>query len=66
MSDDANLTENGYYFNLATGAVEQGLQSSWTQRMGPYATREDAAAALAKARQRSDDWDEQDREWENS
>ncbi len=66
MSDDGDLTENGYYFNLATGAVEQGLQSSWTQRMGPYATREEAAEALATARRRSEDWDEQDREWERS
>ncbi|PWD49952.1 hypothetical protein C8046_03915 [Serinibacter arcticus] len=63
---EQDLTEHGYYFNLATGAVEKGLQSSWTQRMGPYASQEDAEAALAKARQRTEDWDEQDREWEKS
>lgn len=64
--DEKDLTENGYYYNLETGDVEKGMQSSWTRRMGPYATSEDAAAALAKARQRTEDWDEQDREWEES
>lgn len=65
-SNDQDLTEHGYYFNLETGAVEKGLQSSWTQRMGPYATHEDAQAALARAQQRTEQWDEQDREWNES
>ena len=60
-----DLTETGYYYNVSTGQVEKGLVSSWTDRMGPYATEEDAAAALAKARDRSEAWDEADRKWEN-
>ena len=60
-----DLTESGYYYNVSTGQVEKGLVSSWTDRMGPYPTEEDAAAALAKARDRSEAWDEADRKWEN-
>lgn len=62
-SDD--LTESGYYYNLISGQVEKGLVSSWTDRMGPYATQEEAAAALEKARDRSEAWDEADRKWES-
>lgn len=60
-----DLTESGYYYNISTGQVEKGLVSSWSDRMGPYATQEDAAAALEKARDRSEAWDEADRKWEN-
>ena len=60
-----DLTETGYYYNISTGQVEKGLVSSWSDRMGPYATQEDAAAALEKARDRSEAWDEADRKWEN-
>ena len=60
-----DLTETGYYYNVSTGQVEKGLVSSWSDRMGPYATQEDAAAALEKARDRSEAWDEADRKWEN-
>ncbi|GMA31552.1 hypothetical protein [Litorihabitans aurantiacus] len=65
MAQD-DTAERGFYFNVETGAVEQGMQSSWTRRMGPYATREEAAQALATARRRTEDWDEQDREWNDS
>lgn len=62
-SDD--LTENGFYFNVGTGQVEKGMVSSWSHRMGPYATQEEAAAALEKAKERTQEWDEADREWES-
>ena len=52
---------DGYYFNLETGEVEQGKQSSWSSRLGPYPTREAAEQALATARQRTAAWDEEDR-----
>ena len=32
-------------------------------RLGPYATREEAEQALSRAHERTDAWDEQDREW---
>jgi hypothetical protein len=52
-----------FWFNPETGEVEQGRVSPWTDRMGPYPTREAAQAALAKAADRSEAWDEEDRRW---
>ncbi|MEV7972117.1 SPOR domain-containing protein [Cellulomonas sp. NPDC089187] len=54
------MTE-GFYFNVETGEVEQGKQSSWSSRLGPYPTREAAEEALSTARQRTAAWDEEDR-----
>jgi hypothetical protein len=51
----------GFYFNVETGEVEQGKQSSWSSRLGPYDTREAAEHALATARERNAAWDEEDR-----
>lgn len=56
MSDDATQ----YWYNTATGQVEEGRRSDWSAVMGPYATREDAQHALEKARARSEAWDAQD------
>lgn len=53
-----------YYFNTRTGEVEQGLISSWTERMGPYATLDEAARAMQTHAQRNREWDEADREWD--
>lgn len=53
-----------FYFNIATGQVEEGHQSSSDDLMGPYATREGAAAALTTARERTEQWDQDDREWD--
>lgn len=50
-----------FYFNVSTHEVEEGKASSWANRMGPYATREEAARALETAAQRSEAWDEEDR-----
>lgn len=55
--------ETGYYYNIETGEVEQGLVSDWTRRMGPYGTREDAEHALRTAAERTASWDEADRTW---
>lgn len=63
--DERDLTEHGYYFNVSTGEVEQGMVSSWPHRMGPYASRDDAAKALETARQRSEAWDEDDKRWDS-
>ena len=37
MADDEQ-----WWFNTKTGEVEQGAQSPWSDRAGPYATREEA------------------------
>ncbi len=52
-----------YYFNTATRMVEKGRQSSWEHLMGPYETHEEAQQALEIAREKSDDWDEDDAAW---
>lgn len=57
MSDDGGVE---FYYNLSTGEVEQGKLSSWTDRMGPYATREEAQHALDRARSRTEAWDAED------
>jgi ribosomal protein S16 len=54
-----------YWYNTVTGEVEEGRQSSWTRRLGPYATREEAQRAVEIAKQRAKEWDEDDdrRRW---
>jgi hypothetical protein len=53
-----------YYYNLTTGQVEEGKQSSGTELMGPYPTREAAAQALSGAAERNQEWEDQDEQWE--
>lgn len=53
-----------YWFNVATGKVEEGHQSDWRNLMGPYPTREAAEQALETARENTERWDAEDREWE--
>lgn len=55
--------EAEFWFNPATGEVEEGRQSPWTDRMGPYPTRDAAQHALDTARARSEAWDAEDRRW---
>ena len=52
-----------YFYNLATGQVEEGRMSEGLELMGPYPTREAAADALSHASQRNAEWDEADRAW---
>lgn len=52
-----------YWYNTRTGEVETGRRSSWTNLMGPYATREEAAGALGNARSRNQEWESDDEEW---
>ena len=54
-----------FYYNLSTGAVEEGAQSPATELMGPYATREEAARALSTAAERNRSWDEENAEWDD-
>ncbi len=53
-----------FYYNLSTGQVEEGKQSSGMELMGPYPTREEAQKALETAAQRNENWDEADKAWE--
>ena len=53
-----------YYYNLSTGTVEEGAQSPATDRMGPYASREEAEHALSTAAKRNETWEADDDSWE--
>ncbi|MGL5858055.1 MAG: hypothetical protein ACRC35_06565 [Angustibacter sp.] len=55
-----------FYFNTRTGQVEElARKSQGKHLLGPYPTREQAQHALDQARQRTEDWDRDDREWDN-
>ncbi|AXH35874.1 SPOR domain-containing protein [Humibacter sp. BT305] len=49
-----------YWYNMKTGEVEQGYVSSVVDRVGPFATREEASHALEKLRENSEKWAEDD------
>ena len=51
-----------WYYCLRHGKVEEGLECPAKDRMGPYASREEAARAIEIARDRDDRW-RQDPRW---
>jgi hypothetical protein len=53
-----------FFYNVRTGQVEELEKKSQSKDLlGPYPTREAAAAALETARKRTEEWDEEDRRW---
>jgi hypothetical protein len=54
--------EHQFWYNMHTGEVEQGFQSPSIDRVGPFATREEASHALEKLRANSAKWAEEDAE----
>ena len=53
-----------FYFNTRTNQVEELAKKSQSKDLlGPYPTREAAAAALETAQARTEAWDEEDRRW---
>lgn len=53
MSDDSSQ----WWFCLKHGTVEQEAACANSERMGPYASREEADRALANASERTEQWD---------
>lgn len=53
-------TNEQYWFNRKTGAVEEGPQSLAVDRIGPFATREEAARAPEIIAERARRWAEED------
>ena len=45
-----------YWFNTRTGEVEEGKQSIALERVGPFATREEAARAPQRLQERAAAW----------
>jgi hypothetical protein len=55
-------SENEYYFCLRHHAVEPWDGCRSTDRLGPYATKQDALAALERVQARNESW-ENDPRW---
>ena len=49
-----------YWYNVNTRQVEMDAQSGWKELIGPYNTREEAEAALARVHERNENWEAQD------
>ena len=55
-----------YWFNVSTGAVEDDTNRSPVDRlMGPFDTHSAAEQALAHAKENTQRWDAEDREWDD-
>jgi hypothetical protein len=58
------MSETQFFFNVTTGQVEELANRGQSKDLlGPYPTRAAAEAALATARKKTEDWDEDDRRW---
>lgn len=53
-----------YWWCLKHGKVEGEDGCAHAERLGPYPTAQEAAHAIERAHERSDDWDQQDKEWQ--
>lgn len=49
-----------YWYNTRTGEVEDGPQSLATDRIGPFATADEARNALEIVKRRSEEWAAED------
>ena len=56
----AQDAEHKYWYNMKTGAVEQGFISPSPDRVGPFDTHVEAEHALEKLRENSAKWAEED------
>lgn len=53
-----------YWYNVDSGEVETDeTKSQGAKVMGPYASSDEAGRALQTARERTEKWDAEDREW---
>ena len=53
-----------FWYNTATGQVETDDNRGQAQDvMGPYETEAEAAKALQTAHERTEKWDQEDRQW---
>lgn len=59
------MSDGQWYYCLTHHAVEPFDGCKSEDRLGPYATQEDAAHALEKVRERNKEWDEEDSRFED-
>ena len=53
-----------FWWSLVHQRVEEGPGSPNAERLGPYATYEEAASAIERSKQRTAEEDARDRDWE--
>lgn len=54
-----------YWYNVDSGQVEHDNDTDPKAKlMGPYATEDEARAALETSRQKNEAWDKEDAEWD--
>lgn len=58
------MSDKQWYFNMVTGQPELGPLSPVDQRMGPYASKQDALDAWEIVKKRNKAWDDQNRQWD--
>ena len=59
MADDDTADDDARWgYNTRTGQVEHGAKSPWSDRAGPYRTREEAEGAPGRIARNSASWDE--------
>lgn len=49
-----------YWYNVRTGQVEQGAQSSWKKLLGPYPSYAEATRAMERVKANNEAWDEEE------
>lgn len=54
------MADDQWWYNTRTGQVEQGTKSPWSDRAGPYSSREEAEGAPARLAENSKRWREGD------
>jgi hypothetical protein len=60
------MSETQFFYNISSGQVEElASRGQSKDLLGPYPTREAAAAALATARANTEKADEEDRKWKD-
>lgn len=57
------MSDKQWYFNTVKGEAELGPKSPISQRMGPYASKEDAEHAWDIVKERNAKWEAQDHMW---
>ncbi|MDO4928262.1 MAG: hypothetical protein Q3976_04290 [Corynebacterium sp.] len=58
-------SQTQWYYNISTKQAEQGKKSDSLQRLGPYASKEEAEAALERIAQRNEAADAYDKQYDD-
>jgi hypothetical protein len=64
FEEDTEMTQGPWFFCLKHNTVEGPDGCAERHRLGPFATQEEAAAALQKVAERNEQADAEDRAWD--